>query len=555
MEQDSSVMYPNALSAGTILNGQYLIERVLGQGGFGITYLAADLNLEIKVAIKEYYPEGMVTRSHASTKLSVYAGEKKEYFEYGAERFLEEAKILARFQSNPNIVGVRTFFKENNTAYFVMDYIEGISFKQYLKLMGGKILYTDALALLIPIMDALVHVHKSGLLHRDISPDNIYLTNNRESKLLDFGAARYTLGEHSKSLSVILKPGYAPEEQYRSKGRQGPWTDIYALGATLYVAITGQVPPDALDRLYEDDLRLPTELGIALPKHIENTIFKALSLRSSDRYQDMESFQRDLIDYSTQHVGSDTDSIKPMQESIKTVPTPLPMNSISPMQENIKATSRLRVDEEKPAEKRVRRSEESLESSKDENKIGIICSAIGALAFILLLGIDYGSMSKWLKRDILLGLVLIADVIGLAVSSFIYGYVLRNNPKSSKLLLRCSLLGMVIAGVFFTQYIFYNDKSLAVYARENLLPIQLLLGSVISGTLIIAGFKLKEALKIKHSIIIGWNLFFVFIIFISIMLSSIGEYINLTNYIMFVILIISISTLSDHYKARKALNK
>lgn len=286
--------YPNALTSGTILNGQYLVGRVLGQGGFGITYLGLDLHLEFKVAIKEYYPEGLVTRAVTRSHLTIYSGEKEQYFQYGAERFLEEAKILGKFQNSSSIVPVRAFFKENNTAYFVMDYIEGSSFKQYLKKMKGRILFGDAILLLAPIMEALEDVHKAGLLHRDISPENIYITNRGESKLLDFGAARYTLGEHSKSLSVILKPGYAPEEQYRSKGKQGSWTDVYALAATIYTAITGGLPPDALDRLDQDDIKKPSQLGVIIPPHAEAALMKALAVKAQDRCQTVRAFRTAL---------------------------------------------------------------------------------------------------------------------------------------------------------------------------------------------------------------------------------------------------------------------
>lgn len=309
--------HPNALPIGTVLNGQYRIVQVLGQGGFGITYLGEDLNLELKVAIKEYYPEGMVTRDYETREVTVYAGDKREDFEYGAERFLEEAKILGRFQNNAHIVGVRNFFRENGTAYFVMDYIEGISFKDYLKQMNGCILYQDAFALLIPIMEALEEVHQIGLLHRDISPDNIYITFEGKSKLLDFGAARSTLGEHSKSLSVILKPGYAPEEQYRSKGKQGPWTDVYALSATLYMAITGQLPPEALDRLDEDDLRLPSELGIDVPKHIEYALGRGLSIKAYDRYQSIKELRDGLLDENFVEVKMEQNNEKIKKEDVE----------------------------------------------------------------------------------------------------------------------------------------------------------------------------------------------------------------------------------------------
>lgn len=284
----------SCLSPGTLLNGQYIIGKTLGQGGFGITYLGYDRNLDLIVAIKEYMPEGIVTRSFGTSPVSVYSGNKQETFDFGVTKFLEEARILARFTSNPHIVTVRTFFKENGTAYFVMDYVDGMSLKEYLREKGGRLSYGDTLSLMNPVMDALGSVHEKSLLHRDISPDNIYITRNGQVKLLDFGAARYTLNEHSKSLSVILKPGFAPEEQYRSRGNQGPWTDVYSLAATLYLMITGTLPPEALDRVHEDELILPSKFGAVIPEYAEKALIKGLEVLGKNRYQTMTEFKNAL---------------------------------------------------------------------------------------------------------------------------------------------------------------------------------------------------------------------------------------------------------------------
>ena len=277
-----------ALPLGTILNGRYLLGKVLGIGGFGITYLGYDLTLEIKVAIKEYMPSALATR-HADRYSVALTGRVEEDYKYGMERFLEEAKILAKLQSTPNIVSVQNYFKENGTAYFVMEYIDGMSLKAYLEKNGGKIPYSQALAFLQPIMEALVQVHGMHLLHRDISPDNIYITAKGESRLLDFGAARFASGD-GKSVSVILKHGYAPEEQYSSHGNQGPWTDVYAMGATLYRCITGQLPPDSIERIHGDRIKSPSELGVSIPGSAENAIMKALAVRNQDRFSNMEAF-------------------------------------------------------------------------------------------------------------------------------------------------------------------------------------------------------------------------------------------------------------------------
>ena len=277
-----------ALPRGTILNGRYLTGKVLGIGGFGITYLGYDLTLDIKVAIKEYMPSGMATRYTDGYTVTLTGRTEKEYAA-GMERFLDEARILAKLQNLPNIVSVHNYFKENNTAYFVMEYIEGMSLKEYLAERGNVIPYTEALAILLPVMKALCEVHSMNLIHRDISPDNIYITASGESRLLDFGAARFSLGDN-KSVSVILKHGYAPEEQYSSHGNQGPWTDIYAMGATMYRCATGTVPPDSIERMRNDNIKRPSELGVRMPPVIEGAIMKALSVKTSDRYSNMEAF-------------------------------------------------------------------------------------------------------------------------------------------------------------------------------------------------------------------------------------------------------------------------
>lgn len=277
-----------ALPMGTLLNGRYMTGKVLGVGGFGITYLCYDLTLEIKVAIKEYMPSGLATR-HSNKYSVALTGRDQATFLKGMERFLDEARLLAKLQNTPNIVSVQNYFKENNTAYFVMEYIDGMSLKAYLASQGGKIPYDQALTILLPVMQALTQVHSLNLTHRDISPDNISITSKGESKLLDFGAARFSI-EDDKSVSVILKHGYAPEEQYFSKGNQGPWTDVYAMGATLYRCVTGELPPDSIMRVHNDTLKKPSELGFSLPTCVEQSILKALAVKSEDRFTTMAAF-------------------------------------------------------------------------------------------------------------------------------------------------------------------------------------------------------------------------------------------------------------------------
>ena len=280
--------FPVALRAGTVLNDRYIIGRVLGQGGFGITYLALDTQLNAKVAIKEFMPGEIATRQ--GTTVSVLAENRSEEFAYGAERFQEEARTLAKFIGNPNIAGVSSYFDENDTSYFVMDYIEGISFKTYIANHGGKISVEETLNVMIPVLRALTAVHAEGFIHRDVTPDNIYITKDGMVKLLDFGSARYSIGDKSKSLDVILKVGYAPKEQYIRRSRQGPFTDVYSCAACFYAAITGFLPPESLERLDHDELVPISQCGIDIPEYLDKAILKGLAVQPEDRFQSAAEF-------------------------------------------------------------------------------------------------------------------------------------------------------------------------------------------------------------------------------------------------------------------------
>jgi len=277
---------PHLLRPRTILNGKYLLGKVLGEGGFGITYIAWDLTLDLKVAIKEFYPTGFVTRETTSTTtVTPFTGTQGDFFHKGREKFVDEAKTLAKFRSLPGIVTVNEFFIENNTAYIVMEYIEGETIKSYLTRQGGKILADQLFEMMKPVMVSLSEVHKKGLIHRDISPDNIMITNEGFIKLLDFGAAREFIDSGNKSMSIMLKPGFAPEEQYRSKGKQGPWTDVYALSATMYRIITGVTPDESPERMHSDEVKLPSALGIAIHPAQEAALMKGMAVLQQNRWQ------------------------------------------------------------------------------------------------------------------------------------------------------------------------------------------------------------------------------------------------------------------------------
>jgi serine/threonine protein kinase len=277
----------------TVLKERYVLGRVLGHGGFGITYLAFDLIASQKLAIKEYFPAEIATRDEGGmvTPLSVRI---RSDFEYGVVKFVEEAEALARFKDHPAIVSMLDFFRANGTAYIVTAYIEGGTLREHLFQKAGKISFTEALGILGPVMGALEDLHKVGMLHRDISPDNIFLEEDGGVRILDFGAARYAMGEQSRSLSLVLKPGYAPEEQYRSRGKQGPWTDIYALGATFYRSIAGRVPPEAPDRMHLDDLVPPSQLGVDIPPRSEAALLKALAVKAENRYNTVAEFRHNI---------------------------------------------------------------------------------------------------------------------------------------------------------------------------------------------------------------------------------------------------------------------
>ena len=286
--------YPCALPEGTILNGRYKTGRVLGQGGFGITYLAYDVKRKTVAAIKEYYPDNLAFRKDIYT-VSAHAGIHTENFAYGKQCFLEEARTMAEFRTSPNIVTVQSYFEEYGTAYLVMDYIQGINLYSLQKSYGGRLNWAETERIILPIMDALTEIHQKGVIHRDVAPDNILVEQNGTPKLLDFGAARYALGDKSRSLDVILKHGFAPREQYSRHGKQGAYTDVYSLGATIYYLITGRCPPDSIDRLERDDFILPSSLGVDIPEKAEDALEKGLAVQPEDRYQSMAEFKEALF--------------------------------------------------------------------------------------------------------------------------------------------------------------------------------------------------------------------------------------------------------------------
>lgn len=318
---------PRCLPPNTILAGKYLVGRVLGQGGFGITYMGFDLNMETRVAIKEYFPVELVSRDTTSMtgdRVLSLSGEKSRTYQQGLEKYVTEARNVSRFSDISGVVSVKDFFYENETAYIVMEYIEGESLKDYLAERGGSLPEAEALAILRPVLDALSKIHTAGIIHRDISPDNIMLTFKEEAesdlssgaagaaetgkrigrriesvKLIDFGAARMTAKNDQKSLTIILKHGYAPEEQYRTHGEQGSWTDVYAISAVLYRMLTGETPVSAMDRMFQDSLKGFDAFPVKVSKGTATADLKGLAVKKEDRIQSIAELTGALYEGKT----------------------------------------------------------------------------------------------------------------------------------------------------------------------------------------------------------------------------------------------------------------
>lgn len=290
------------------LRGQYLIGRVLGRpGGFGITYLGWDLTLQARVAIKEFLPRDLAGRSRDRTTVAVHSQDDEEQFRFGLEQFLREARTLAQVD-HPNIVRVRHCFEANGTAYLVMEYYQGLSLAEYLEQGDGRISEEQTKQLILPILDGLCAVHAEGLLHRDIQPRNIFLTDEKSNGmrpvLLDFGASRQAMAERIGSLLDVLTPGYAADELFHRKSQQGPWTDIYGIAAVIYRLVTGVVPPVANTNAVEDDLRPAAEFGVS--QRLSDALASGLARAPTGRPHTVQDFQTQLWGDRAQTPSPDT---------------------------------------------------------------------------------------------------------------------------------------------------------------------------------------------------------------------------------------------------------
>lgn len=295
----------NSLPPYEILNGKYLVGKVIGVGGFGITYIGWDFYQSRRVCIKEYFPRGVAARStsqisdfqHTTTQYSVdvftqNTEQAMSAYLGGLRSYIREAENLSRFYAMPGIVSVRDFFYGNRTAYIVMEYIQGINLRQYARTQGGCLSPHVLFPLLQDVIYALNEVHKENIIHRDISPDNIMISQDFKAKVIDFGAAKDF--QTGKDQAVLLKHGYAPIEQYSRDGVQGPWTDVYSLCASIYYLLTGKKLPRAYERLEEDHLIPLHTLGIPVTERQEYAICKGLCVQAEDRFQTMAELYQGL---------------------------------------------------------------------------------------------------------------------------------------------------------------------------------------------------------------------------------------------------------------------
>ena len=290
------------MTAGTILYDTYVIQEVLGEGGFGITYRGIGKSTGETVAIKEYFPFQFAARQKDSCNVVVPESQLSEYI-HGKERFIKEASILKEYQYLQGIVKVWDCFETNNTAYIIMEYIDGITLKEYVA-SHGRMHYAELMDMILPVLKSLISLHKHDVIHRDISPDNMMIGLDNCLYLIDFGAAK--AAEQGKTTTVLLKAGYAPPEQYLHDGDLGAWTDVYALCATIYMALCGKVPTDAVARLQGKELIPLSDYGVKLESWQWKAISKGMSMRAAERFRDMEQ----LYDALT---------IEPSDEDIKTV--------------------------------------------------------------------------------------------------------------------------------------------------------------------------------------------------------------------------------------------
>ncbi|MDO4176826.1 MAG: serine/threonine-protein kinase [Bacillota bacterium] len=288
-------MITNGLNPGTIIGNRYEVRHEIGRGGFGITYEAWDRTLSQKVALKEYYPKELAVRVSGTSEVTTVNQESAASFNSGKTKFLDEARMIVQFNKLPGVIHVNDYMEENGTAYIVMEFVEGVVLEEYLKgRVGGRLSAEEAIRIGQKLAEALYEIHSKGTIHRDVSLSNIMINDKGDVTLLDFGAAREFEAERTKTMSVILKTGYAPPEQYSSKSRQDARTDIYALGALMYRMATGKMPADSLSRAEHDELVKPRDINPDIPKWLQEIILKCMQLQPQFRYKSTKELLKDL---------------------------------------------------------------------------------------------------------------------------------------------------------------------------------------------------------------------------------------------------------------------
>lgn len=291
MSAVGEVSATGALPLRSLLAGRYLIGAPLGRGGFGITYKAFDIFTCTVVAVKEFLPKGYAARRPGSALVEVGNAENDKVFNYWLTAFIQEAKILTSIKNLDGIVGVYDFFLTNNTAYIVMEYLDGMSLHKFIMGRGGRLNLNETLNIMRPVLETMLRLHQHGVIHKDISPENIQIVDNRAIKLIDFGAASiYT--QNVQKPFFVLKKGYSPLELYTQGGVQGPWTDIYEIGATIYTCLVGSPPPEATERRLSDKIVPPSALNVKIQPVREKSLLKALAVLPKDRYSNIAAFQQ-----------------------------------------------------------------------------------------------------------------------------------------------------------------------------------------------------------------------------------------------------------------------
>ena len=283
------------LALGSVLRNRYKVSAMIGISGFEITYKAWDKQESRDVAIKEYCPQQLMSRANGISDYMLLDEYNDEY-NFGLQKFMQEAKSLSAFNGDDNIVTVYEYFEENATGFMIMEYLSGLSLKEYMERHGGTVSEEMMVHISFSVIEALEAIHAAGMVHRDLSPESIFICDDNKVKLVDFGAVEMDTHHENLSSTIMLKPGYAPVEQYASGNKTGPWTDIYALGATLYYMTTGQRPVDAPARVVQDELKAPRTFNKRIPRPLNSAIMKAMSIRKEDRYESAVAMAQDILE-------------------------------------------------------------------------------------------------------------------------------------------------------------------------------------------------------------------------------------------------------------------